>query len=141
MLNPLTQCMDFGPWCAAHAQRKRPLKVGAASSKGRTVRSAEVTKEHLAVEIGYRAKGIPGKQSHGSAGKWTAECTRIISEHKPHLVKFDQLREGAYKVQGQADYAVNPLKIQCMLQGCNQDFRMGSHLSSCSQIRHSQRGN
>ena len=31
------------------------------------------------------------------------------------MIDFDQLREGAKIVQGDPRYAVNPLKIQCML--------------------------
>ena len=40
---------------------------------------------------------------------------RIMQENYQYLFQFDQLREGARLVQGDANYAQNPLKVQCML--------------------------
>mmetsp|Transcript_31304 Transcript_31304/g.52585 ORF Transcript_31304/g.52585 Transcript_31304/m.52585 type:complete len:479 (+) Transcript_31304:501-1937(+) len=119
-------------------RKKNGLKAGAVyGNKGYTARAASIVKAQLQAAVGYKDIRMSGGQIHSAKGVWTDACTEIMKENPRLLLQFDRLRQGAKMVQGHADYAVNPLKLQCMIDGCNHSHLMSSQFCNPSQlIRH-----
>ena len=121
---------------AEQPRKKNGLLAGAVyGKKGYTARPISVVKADLQSAVGYKESNMTGGQIHTAKGVWTEACTKIMTENPRILLQFDRLRQGAKMVQGNADYAVNPLKLQCMIEGCTQVHLMSSQFCNPSQLQ------